>query len=339
MIRSLVAALSLLLLPAAAGAACPPPERSDAEILASPAVQAAIAEADAEIANPRGRLWRIERNGIPPSYLFGTYHVPIDNLEVPPEPVADLVKDARALLVELSPNEIASANLTFLLNPSLLLNLDGPPLSERMSVGQLARLEAALDKVGLSLREADRLKPAWLMMLLGQPPCVVEIMQARTPGLDETLMRLAEEQAVPIVSLETVREQLEAIDRALPDDRAIPLLLLALESAEEGEDFLYEGVALYRSGEIGATWTFATKMMEQSPMPGIDAGELEGLIDLFTEVMLVNRNRLMLERALPELEKGNAVIAVGALHLPFDVGLVALLREAGFRVTRMPAVP
>ena len=32
----------------------------------------------------------------------------------------------------------------------------------------------------------------------------------------------------------------------------------------------------------------------------------------------------------PWLEKGNAFMAVGALHLPGDKGLVALLREKGF---------
>jgi uncharacterized protein YbaP (TraB family) len=33
------------------------------------------------------------------------------------------------------------------------------------------------------------------------------------------------------------------------------------------------------------------------------------------------------------LEKGNAFIAVGALHLPGETGLVSLLRERGYTVS------
>ena len=37
--------------------------------------------------------------------------------------------------------------------------------------------------------------------------------------------------------------------------------------------------------------------------------------------------------ALPLLEKGNAFIAVGALHLPGAEGLVELFRQSGYKVT------
>ena len=40
----------------------------------------------------------------------------------------------------------------------------------------------------------------------------------------------------------------------------------------------------------------------------------------------------MAERAAQYLEKGNAFMAVGALHLPGKDGLVALLRDEGFTV-------
>ena len=41
-------------------------------------------------------------------------------------------------------------------------------------------------------------------------------------------------------------------------------------------------------------------------------------------------------RLVSELTKGNAVVAVGALHLPSDDGLLALLEDAGFRITPLP---
>ena len=43
----------------------------------------------------------------------------------------------------------------------------------------------------------------------------------------------------------------------------------------------------------------------------------------------------MAERASPELGKGNVFMAVGALHLPGEEGVVELLRSQGFKLTRV----
>jgi uncharacterized protein YbaP (TraB family) len=41
----------------------------------------------------------------------------------------------------------------------------------------------------------------------------------------------------------------------------------------------------------------------------------------------------MHERALAEMDKGSAFMAVGALHLPGETGLVKLFRDSGFTLT------
>jgi uncharacterized protein YbaP (TraB family) len=43
----------------------------------------------------------------------------------------------------------------------------------------------------------------------------------------------------------------------------------------------------------------------------------------------------MAQRAAPVLATGDAFIAVGALHLPGEEGLVELLRAQGYRLTAM----
>ncbi len=49
--------------------------------------------------------------------------------------------------------------------------------------------------------------------------------------------------------------------------------------------------------------------------------------------LVVKRNHTMVSRALGLLERGNAFIAVGALHLPGDDGLVELFGKAGYKLT------
>jgi uncharacterized protein YbaP (TraB family) len=43
----------------------------------------------------------------------------------------------------------------------------------------------------------------------------------------------------------------------------------------------------------------------------------------------------MLERMEKRLQEGNAFIAVGALHLPGDKGLLKLLQARGYRVSAL----
>ena len=43
----------------------------------------------------------------------------------------------------------------------------------------------------------------------------------------------------------------------------------------------------------------------------------------------------MLERMLPSLQQGNSFVAIGALHLPGKQGLLAMLEQQGYTLTRL----
>jgi uncharacterized protein YbaP (TraB family) len=48
------------------------------------------------------------------------------------------------------------------------------------------------------------------------------------------------------------------------------------------------------------------------------------------------RNRRMLETLLPILETDRVFVAVGALHLPGNAGLIQLLRDQGYELQPLP---
>ena len=62
------------------------------------------------------------------------------------------------------------------------------------------------------------------------------------------------------------------------------------------------------------------------------SGKGEGAAQ-FQETLIVNRNYVMVERMLPILESRSALVAVGALHLPEETGIVTLLRNEGYTVS------
>jgi uncharacterized protein YbaP (TraB family) len=59
------------------------------------------------------------------------------------------------------------------------------------------------------------------------------------------------------------------------------------------------------------------------------------LADRFKEAALDVRNVRMAERMLPLFEAGGHFVAVGALHLPGDDGILARLRAAGLDLRRV----
>ena len=95
------------------------------------------------------------------------------------------------------------------------------------------------------------------------------------------------------------------------------------------DDIIETMIQLYVNGETGAIWP-----MLHSVSPEMETNEelAAGYAD-FEETMVHVRNKTMLDRAMPLLDKGGAFIAVGALHLPGEKGLAHLINEAGYTVT------
>ncbi|MDX2156599.1 MAG: TraB/GumN family protein [Hyphomicrobiaceae bacterium] len=82
----------------------------------------------------------------------------------------------------------------------------------------------------------------------------------------------------------------------------------------------------YLAREIAKVWPLQMEMWRQA---GFDTAAFAS----FRRELLTVRNARMRDAALPVLAEGGAFIAVGALHLVGEDGLVALLRAAGFEVT------
>ena len=59
------------------------------------------------------------------------------------------------------------------------------------------------------------------------------------------------------------------------------------------------------------------------------------LAKLINTKLIYERNQRMFNRMLNHLQAGNTFVAVGALHLPGEMGLLNKLRMAGYTVTRI----
>jgi uncharacterized protein YbaP (TraB family) len=143
--------------------------------------------------------------------------------------------------------------------------------------------------------------------------------------LDDRLGKEAKDRSIPVYGLETVEEQLATFDE-MPEEDQVALLASALAESARIEEYFAELLQNYVACDVAAIYG----MMTESIRPGE-----EDLYARFEQRLIVERNHRMAERLAQRLGEGGAFIAVGALHLPGEQGILNLLTQQGFEVSRV----
>ena len=266
-------------------------------------------EAGVEIPYGQGVLWRVEREGTLPSHVFGTMHAKDREVTRLAEPVATQFAGARSLAVEVvqAPAAVQALRRAIEMPDGDLELLIGP---ERMRL-----VEEAGARYGVPERRLRTLKPWALSLLFGMPPR--EVRDPRPP-LDQVLVNNAEARAVPVHGLESIEEQIDAFD-GLDLNGQIAMLDQAL--AENWRIDCWQQVIkhAYLMRDAGTLYALMA--------PGTigDGGPWR--------VLIRERNVLMVERMQDRLLEGRAFVAVGAAHLPGDLGVLDLLAKQGYEIS------
>jgi uncharacterized protein YbaP (TraB family) len=270
-------------------------------------------------------LFRVEKEGATPSYLFGTMHLTDERVVDLPPKAKDAFDRARAVAIEsteiLDP---AKAQMALFSKPELTMFTDGTGLSDYLDDDQRAVLKAGLAERGVQLALVERMKPWLITAMVALPKCEMDRKNEGQPFLDMKLAQDAEKQGKELVGLETIVEQFEAM-ASLPMKFHVQGLVDSIELGDRIDDVIETMIELYADGRTGAVWPMLRSV---SPDQGEDAGYAD-----FEETMVHIRNETMVERASPLFDEGGAFVAVGALHLPGEKGIAALLDKAGYTVT------
>ncbi|WP_343314721.1 TraB/GumN family protein [Brucella sp. BE17] len=279
----------------------------------------------AAIPNHRGRIWKIEKDGAPSSYLFGTIHFSDPRVLNLPPAVKSAYQSADKVVIEatdiIDPRTFLNIRIE---QPDLLLFTDGSTLKSHLPPERAAEIEQKLTERGFVLDAIGKMKPFVLSSMLMLPQCERERAGNGQKMLDIVLATDAQAEGRPIEGLETTAAQFEAINR-LPLDFHIRNFVAMVDYGDQVEDAMETTLQLYLQGETGLIMPALRKLVPDD-LPDAD-------YDLFQKVLINDRNHTMAERALPLLEQGNVFIAVGALHLPGKEGVVELLRGKGYRLT------
>lgn len=270
----------------------------------------------------KGLFWRIDPpNGAPPSHVYGTVHVDDARaLKLAPV-VRETLAASRVLVLEL----ITDADSAEVFAAAAQLP-EGKTLQALMSREEYARVEELLrNRYGIPPYVAERMAPwsAYVTLNLPGPRNGLTV--------DELLHRIALKQGMPVEGLETVAMQIDAM-RAIPERQQVLLLTAAARDHDHVVEMVRELLENYLREDLGAIL---------SAQEGHDASlsdDVRAAQDALMESVLFGRNPGMAAKAASLADVGRAFVAVGALHLQGERGLLAELEKRGYKVTRVPLV-
>ncbi|WP_323040682.1 TraB/GumN family protein [Gemmobacter sp.] len=277
----------------------------------------------------RGNLWRATR-GDQTIVLAGTYHLPDPRHDALLNRLLPMLDTSATLLVEAGPDEEARLKAEFGKRPDFMLMTSGPTLPEMLAEPDWQAVAAEMQARGVPAFVASRLRPWYVAMMLGIPPCAVEGVRRGDQGLDHRLIAAAQARGLPVRALEPY-DTLFSLFGNLPPEGELDMVRAALVMADRPEDMTVTLANAYFAGRSQLLWDFTLDRALADP--GADPADLRRQFDLMEDVLMTRRNRSWIPVLLEAAGRGPVLAAFGALHLPGDGGIPALLAAEGFTIS------
>jgi uncharacterized protein YbaP (TraB family) len=269
----------------------------------------ALAQEDSAI------YWELSRDGKASGYLLGTIHSEDPRVLDFAEPFIEQLNANRVFAMEMVPDLPTLTRLTEYMHYQ-----DGTLLAERIGAERFARVRSALSDYSLPPDWIAGMKVWAAMMTLSVPPPKTGLF------LDFSLSLRAAGAGLKVVGLETLEQQLSFLEE-MPIEQQLALLDQALDEYGRVVEYHDQMVERYLAGDLQA---LAAQVEEQL------AGLPPETQRYFVAEGIEARNLRMLASLLPLLEDGPVFVAVGALHLPGEAGLITLLRGRGYELSPLP---
>jgi len=264
-----------------------------------------------QAASQRAILWEVRGAAEQPSFVFGTVHSEDPRVLKLPAPVRERFDGADAVVLELAlgPETITSLSQAMYLN-------DGRTLEQLIGSELYNKTAVLLGEYGLPEIAWRHMKPWAAAVTLSTPKPKTGVV------LDQQLHHQAKQQGKTVVGLETATEQIGYFDRISMDEQ-VALLRDSVDAHAELPELFAQLIDAYLARDLDALVAL-NEMQIARDETGAAERLMAGLID--------ERNKTMIERMVPLLAEGNVFVAIGALHLPGDNGILSLLKQRGYEV-------
>ena len=263
----------------------------------------------------RALFWEIQKDSQPSGYLLGTIHSEDPRVLDFSEMFLDRLGSNQVFAMELVPDMSMLERMT-----GYMYYPEGRSLESVIGIERYQALEAALSSYQVPAGLIGRMKPWAALMTLSTPPPKTGFF------MDLSLSLRASGSGLEVVGLETLEQQLSFLE-----DMPFPMQLSLLDQAiaESGKviEVHEEMVNAYLENDLVSLQALSD---EQLKVVG------ESASNYFIESGIHARNHRMAETLLHQLENKTVFVAVGALHLPGEQGLLNILRQHGYILSPLP---
>jgi len=255
-------------------------------------------------------LWEISGNGLQqPSHIFGSFHIMCkDDFRIP-DILKNKIKASKQFYGELDMDDPT-------LNQQMVMKMmmQGNTLQSLMGADEFAKVSDQFQKIsGMQLVTLNNFKPFMALSLLAMNS--IDCEDKIQPETE--FVTLARQYHIPIRGLETVDDEMKAIDTE-PLDSQINSLKQSVLKFDSVKTVMSKMKTVYNSRNIDSLYNFMKS---------------EGKDSDFETELLVKRNRKWIPVIKKAMTEKVTFFVVGAGHLGGPDGLISLLRKQGYKVT------
>ncbi|MGB0932222.1 MAG: TraB/GumN family protein [Chitinophagales bacterium] len=274
-------------------------------------------------------LWKIEGNDLEePSYLYGTMHSQDKRVHDLGKLAVPYIDECEAVALELV---IDSTDMM-----RMVLTMFGEMMMKDTTLQDLYEKEEydlvknfVTTELGMFsiLFKIDQMKPLYISLFVEEMSSMDSgIGKEMEVALDQFFQAVGAQKGKKLIGVETFEEQMSAFNR-IPLKEQAAMLLEAVQLGQSETDTSIEN----------SMFPLMKHYLDQ---------DLEGLMEWydkeekyaessFNTIILLERNYRMADRMDKIIQSQNTFIAVGALHLPGEDGLIQLLSEKGYQLSPM----
>lgn len=259
--------------------------------------------------NNNSLLWKIEGTGIKTSYVFGTFHMLPKEDFILKDKVKDAFTASELIVLELDMDDPSMQ--TEIIKHSAMPA--GTTLVEYMDTDEYTLIDTYLkEKVGAGLEQFKNYKPLMLSSMV-----MMSYLGKDHASYEATILEMAKEQQKEIKGLETFAYQMNVFDQQ-PYDEQLNDLVKLLNEKEGMTQMFNKMITNYKTEDIDGLYNFMSEYFTA-----------EGQMD----AILHTRNANWIPKIGQYSKEQNVFYGVGAGHLGGKLGVINLLRVAGYTVT------
>lgn len=302
-----------------------------------PASTDSIATTDEQVTIPthskrfaQGLFWKVEKDNQTSGYILGTVHMNDARITALPDKVKKAIDVSSSFAMESFPDDYSTSEITGGPSNSVQSGVglgayvrleNGQTLESVIGEDLFKRVFGVLSGLGFTREQIQPLKP-WVVM---------NSISIRSPHegqiLDRKLLDYANTRVQDLYRIEYPEELLSAF-YDMPMETQISLLEDAVDNYPNLQSSLNEMRDAYLKEDLQAMADISTSFISSDT----DKSRHK---EIFLKHAVYIRNIVMEFRMLAPLRMGGAFIALGAIHLNGEKGVLALLEKDGYTVTRI----